>query len=127
MTDITKHVTSLKLSRELKEAGVLQNSYFYWHINKHGHPPVLNTEPDYQIITDVENYSAFLASELIYLINKANPALIIELTSINGKQWFTRPIGGLPHFKGDNPSDCIAKMLLYLIKEGLINVTSLGK
>lgn len=58
---LENHVTSLELSRKLKELGVKQESQFYWFIDSYSNMPILGyggqTHPD-------TICSAFLSSEL---------------------------------------------------------------
>lgn len=146
MTDIIKHVTSLELSKELKEAGVPQNSCFYWIKNSRGESKVVSerTVPGgisthfYEVLC-----SAFLASEIYNMLPVQ--ALDGDVVGYIPTQFsiYKQDVGCYCVYKNvsegsevdsdedlyecvaDTLADCIAKMLLYLIKEGLIDVESL--
>ena len=156
MTDITKHVTSLELSRELKEAGVPQKSLFIWVENSGIHECTYfgDGEDDFSLIlsgdymdSDIdkgtEEYSAFLASELGEMLpgeinlpfkNRKkrlhNHFLLIKKCSAGFKNmvsylnWNSQE---QLHERAETEANARGKMLLYLIKEGLVDVKSLGK
>lgn len=67
---ITTHVTSLEYSIRLKEAGILQESEFYWVKLDDEHYELLHIN-DVGMIThrNAPRWSAYLASELIAYID----------------------------------------------------------
>ena len=139
---ITNHVTSLDLSRRLKELGVKQESYFWWRQDN----ILCNFLQKGNYHPDFVWYSAYLASELDQLIAVAtngeyafitNEELTmgyrvyepimesegLELTRVGYKLEIIEGAG----IMDKNPADCRAKCLIYLIKNHLISVEELGK
>ena len=144
---ITTHVTSLELSRRLKELKVPQKSLFYWVSHFNGDEIVTEKGKDgyYKSVWD-DRCSAYLASELDQLIARATNgeyAFItneeqtmgyrvyepimesegLELTRVGYKLEVIKSAG----IMDENPADCRAKMLIYLIENHLISVEELGK
>ncbi len=139
MTNITDHVTSLELSKRLKELGVKQKSIFMWVEADHPTEKSKDTEPhlSYQAeeydntpVTDgwtLTSWSSYLASELGEML----------LVSINGtmpeiiKGWNfgeTEPKYCARYFDQDiipaadtNMANAIAKCIIHLIENDLVD------
>lgn len=122
---IEHHVTTLALSKRLKELGVPQNSYFYW-INPFGdwevsHPIVGDKFPKRY---EDRTYSAYLSSELGELM-KTLPWLLPEYR-INSQSWDIE----LRHeewVEGDTEANARASMLIYLLEHHIIDISQLQK
>ena len=146
---ITTHVTSLELSRRLKELGVLQKSLFIW--SYYPHVDNYHSEPEYNPLKEgVEqnglNISAYLASELDQLIARATNGEYAFITNEEQTMGYrvyepimeseglklTRTGYKLEVIKSagimdENHADCRAKMLIHLLENHLISVEELGK
>jgi len=110
---ITNHVTSLELSRRLKELKVEKESYFVW---VHG-----DLVPRKNIIIQTSNsdiFSAYLASELGEFIGNA-----LE----NGEDKDLPEELQPTTFQDIWNPDYLAKLLIWLIENHLISVEELGK
>jgi hypothetical protein len=116
----TKHVTSLEISKQLAEAGIVIKSEYVWC---HGDLiPIIN------IILETagsEIYPAPIATELLerlpdgceYGVNlvKLMSGYGVELTSYK-----TMPYDRLEFIQDKNPCDTLALLLIRLTKDGLI-------
>jgi len=127
------HVTDLNLSKQLEEEGVPQKSQFYWIDMPDGSWFVADKPFDRD---KGHFYSAFLASEIGEMLpafiytEEGTYDLMLEIIHV-GTEWeanyrWTQDVdnGGfhnLPEVDGDTLYECMAKMLLYLIKHNLIN------
>ena len=115
----TNHVTSLELSRRLKELGVPQNSIYYWCQQEGQKPAVIPKARAKRILSwHKEIISAYLASELGEFIGNSlengedkNIPKELQTTSI---QDIWKP-------------DYLAKLLIWLLENHLISVEELGK
>lgn len=138
---LSHHVTSRELSEKLKRAGVPQASQFYWMkpIGDNGKPNgeyFINYKDSYDFCDDDSHdhkmVSAFLASELGELlprkINKGKLWLVIE-TLNDGKGWACgyRNAEHWLFLETDTLPNVMAEMLLFLVENKLIDVTSLIK
>ena len=92
---LEKQVCSLELAKKLKELGVRQESIFYWE-KRDGWELVDDPYDD-----QFELYSAFTVAELG------------ELLEIHRGE-------GRPQYAEETESDYKAKMLIHLIKEGIV-------
>lgn len=122
---IERQVCNLELSKRIEELGVKQESYFYWckiigtdkwEINK------FSEDGEDQIkswLTDEIALSAFTVSELgeilpigieCYKREKDDYVVTYSISNYNYKQ-----------INDKNEADARAKMLIYLIENGLIN------
>jgi len=144
----TKHVVSLELARQMKEAGFPQVSEFYWIlcdefdakiVTKDGpidelcedsefsyDPPsvkydLLEDEKNGDLSDDIKIYSAYFASELGEWLNKIGADLFIKAYGEVFNFKGTGSVGLLGVINLIRLPDMSAKMLLYLAKEGLIN------
>lgn len=128
---IEEQVTSLELSKKLKELRVKQESLFYWKTYETDqfatatHPKIINfkEEPGF---SENSLYSAFTVAELGKLLpdavetNNTNWTLTTEKAFAGS--WTIRygwdvTISG----KADTEADARAKMLIYLIEHELMN------
>jgi len=139
---LTNHVTSLELSRRLKEAGVKQESCFEWRKYSLNKEPLLVQVPEDGIELailsgEIEwNASAFLSSELGEMLpNEHSYPMIIQDTNvkkrriklgIQNKTTSGQPIGDWIHVTVANTEqDARALLLLHLIEKGVIDVKTL--
>lgn len=113
---IEDHVTSLELSKKLKELGVKQESEYHWKVFYNGQPPELSRlTPDRS--NKFVNYSAFLASELEEML----PDYYATHHGEDGYRCFG---GEKIHSEvADTEANARAKMLIYLIENGLMEVS----
>lgn len=130
---LEQQVTSLELSKKLKELGVKQDSLFYWWLD----PTVEGDIPeivDHKPIKDIEGgmlslydvYSAFTVAELGEML----PVRIGENTHL--ECWFTALDEGMKYYhvgyRNNNDAtqnekteaDARAKMLIWLIERDYI-------
>lgn len=151
---IENHVTSLELSKRLKELGVKQDSYFNW---------IRDLKSDFRVYhiifpeftKDKEKYSAFTASELgemlpkKIVINKDSQEkteYFIDISFKSSKwvidynhyeyddvQSFCAEELNLPYnydfifFYDENEANCRAKLLIALIEQGYVKVEDMNK
>jgi len=130
---IEAHVTSLELSKRLKELGVPQKSIYYWKFPSEDANRVLpNVYGDYKpsIITQkwkdnlgacIIQCSAFLSSELGELLPfsvEGNKLRIIRGETRNWHIWYGPPTEGII---AENLCEALAKMLIYLIEQKLVS------
>jgi len=110
-------VTSLELSKRLKDLGVRQESLFFWQEWPNiGNKLVRFGDPIYDLVVHPEGEtwcSAFTVAELLLLINQKNSALIITLQSTGGR-WFIPPVASFPHFSGETAADALASMIIHV-------------
>lgn len=128
---MTTHVTSLELSRRLKELGVPQTSLLYWATD--GALLYLPLMPNQYV-----DCSAYLASELgemlpdiitgehLYSYQQARNWSDKRLPKHRLVYWFAGEIE-LYRVDADTEANARAKMLIYLIENNLISVEELGK
>lgn len=117
--NLQSQVASLDLSRKLKELGIKQESLFWWSICH-------DCEKEYPAGSVIwaldygkqhgENISAFTASELYVLI----PAK--HCNFYKNESGYVFSLFGEPNTYDVNLANCIAKMLIHLIENGLIEV-----
>lgn len=114
--NIEEQVINLDLAKRLKELGVKQDSLFYWeYIDENAYGVKF-----FPYCTPINNsvfihYSAFTVAELGQLLPCYHYETIISLRFIG----FHCPHFGIS-FKDDTEANCRAKMLIYLIENGLI-------
>ena len=123
-----KNCTSQPLSRRLCEAGIKQESEFYWIVPKNGVGGFIGdkTTANYGLEQGCSIYSAFLTSELLEML----PAQI-RLHKLkgyingNGKDQYTitdcSTNGTKKTLRASTPSEALGEMLLHLITNGLID------
>jgi hypothetical protein len=116
---LKRQLTSLELSKVLKDLGVKQESLFYWHnpfnddyweptASKRAYIEKKNVNP--------ENYSAFTVSELGEMLRWENLYI------------FGTPKELLHHIDGKNTeADARAKMLIYLLEKKMVTLEFINK
>jgi len=129
--------SNLELSKRLEELGVKQESLFYWWVcEEKAHtyincpdliPKIIDCKPK-----NLSGYSAFTASELGAMLPSIIPTetptkqdLKIDICKDINNRWLTAYFYNfnLPPkviIIGDTEADSRAKMLIYLIENGLI-------
>ena len=115
-----EQVTSLELSKKLKELDVKQVSIFYW---------LLTTMGEYEV-TDRGNvympedtfYSAFTVAELGLMFGKLTilSGYIPRFKYYSCRYFYSNEID--ERFEADTEADARAKMLIYLAENGLIEL-----
>lgn len=122
---LTNQVTSLEPSRKLRDLDVGQESLLKWEVGIRGTHLLWPRDPNERIIdtADVREYfAAFTVAELGemlpsgFLSGRAD-ALTTELPSL----YFCR-LEGFELTIANTEADARAKMLIYLIEQGLIKV-----
>ena len=112
-------VCNLELSKELKKLGVKQESLFYWTKNPFWFPVIGSWK---ESAKPKEAISAFTASELGEML----PEEIYSFHSIGRKgKWVCSPAicsRNVIDSEAETEVNCRAKMLIYLIKNKLINL-----
>lgn len=133
MTNIQKHVTSLELSKKLKELGFKQESYFSWiRRERERKYSVWNPteESEFSIGDEVDKIPAYLASELWELL----PEFLAESDGYYSRwhvTWSLLPDAelrmvnnimghSLEYFTDDDKSvaNVIARAMIYLMENG---------
>jgi hypothetical protein len=140
MKNLEKHLTNLKLSRRLEELGVPQESEFYWHrikdFNSKRYRNIINDSKKeiklsyatqrYIEGTEEKVYSAFLSSEIGEMLFKAFEKYGWDLIYKSYGEVFdykgTGIIGGLGIIRLMREPNMGAKMLIYLLENGLIKI-----
>jgi hypothetical protein len=119
-------VTSLELSKHLKQLGVKQDGLFFYHKQKFGNY-LLGNSPDYHDFLGGEHYSAFTASELLELLphiirlkNKNNNLLNMSKHEIYYYDIYSH--GRLVRFNNETFVNLLAKMLIHLIENNLLEI-----
>lgn len=138
---------SLELAKKLKELGVRRDSLFYWiksdYFNNEYYISIVNIDhmldDNKEILINlgheccesnnkiIESYSAFIASELLELFPMINgmPVELMKICGlINGIYYCCRYFGidgDILHVEdGKNAANACAKLLIYLIENGII-------
>lgn len=130
-------VTSFELSKRLKELGVKQDSYFYWCLDKdglNGGLPLFYRLQDIRRLNQSFYYpkdriAAFTVAELLEILPliNGNPLQLLKGYSIleYSPTYFSKydqilmSYETIETLKDENSANCLAKMLLYLIENGL--------
>ena len=124
---LEQQVSSLELSKRLKELGVKQESYFSWHRGN----SVKMFLVESTIVGDEENYPAFTVAELGEMLPKRAEIETFKsyvygsgfskwravLTFKDGEEM------RMPMDMSDTEADARAKMLIYLLEQGILNPT----
>jgi len=131
--NIEQHVTSLELSKRLKELGVQRESAFYW-AKWTGEPPcVCYTGGGY---TGVMQCSAFLASELGEMLPKEHHELghlqlwkRSDIMAGNQYAWTAEyhNNGGISAMCDGTLPNAMAQLLIHLIEQGIVDPNLITK
>lgn len=124
--NLLDQVTSLELSKKLYELGVKQESFFHWYVSKRSKYSFILESKTCNYVVDSQDtydiYSAFTASELWELLPAAidrNPIEILK-TWFSDKHRISIANGGIK-IEDDNLCNALAKMLVHLIENKLID------
>ena len=116
---IEEQVTSLEVSKKLKELGVEQESYFYW-VELQGYPCFYRgDELEYK---GEKTYSAFTVTELGELFKQIS--IIVSGYNVRMKKNYCRYLSYnivKAVFLEDTEANARGKMLIYLIEHNLID------
>lgn len=133
-----KHVTSLELSKKLKELGVPQNAYWCWYTND-GSSTLMHNPEGYRSMED-KTFDAFLSSELgeklpnwVFTVKDESNNFYCYASAETYAEYHranedTSPAWGDDDVIGDiadTEANARAKMLIYLIEQKLLDVNSL--
>lgn len=132
---IESHVTSLELSKRLKELGVKKESIFYWV--KHG-LNVVTCEENWQLeilthnLRSIPDYyiPAYLASELgeiLPLFSRAYNQLNIEKTDSGWNVEYSCSREFYKGFVEKYLTNALAKMLIHLLENNLVTLEQVNK
>ena len=140
---LEKQVTSLELSKELRDLGVKQDSYFWWY-HKRGQKWHIDSLLADRFLEDIFSVSAPTFAELLevlpdeIVISKNTIAYgkemnyFLFITKTRKTKWFNLPDYYISYKtlddvflhseREDTIVDAAAKVIIYLIKEGIIKV-----
>lgn len=129
-------LTSLVTSQRLRELGVPQDSLFYWVITLTTDYHISYTEGDKSLLPQERNdfYSAFTVAELGEMLpeevesKKENEYYLTIRRAFRG-QWevsYSNSQVSFIHQAADTLADAMAKMLIYLLENGLITLPAKG-
>lgn len=131
---LQNHVTSLELSKKLKELGVRKPSIHQW---VDGEIWDLTMQSDYQTpntVSQTEWLPAYLVSELGMMIPDGLVIGTVPNLSEDNKitQWVCQSYANLycdkiPHQVASTEADARAEMLIYLLENGLITINDVNK
>ncbi len=130
---IENHVVNLELSKKLREIGIEKKSIFYWMGEKiHSADNIIFEN---SIISKKGYYPAYLATELLELLPKTLESeeafekcrLVIDISNNNyityiddeGNEMYEMPS---EEIKNESLADALAKMLIYLVENRLMEV-----
>lgn len=123
---IEDQVVSLDLSRSLQEIGTEEESLFFWAKDKeHGYIVIPREEA--ALLNDEEIYHAFTVSELSEMLPGFidTPLVGVKMVLVIGQpiDWnvqYRAKGSSLVMHSAETLADAMAKMLLYLITEGIL-------
>lgn len=128
---LEQQVTSLELSRELKELGVRQDTAYVWYTN--GPHVSLLPCPDGLRPMESKTYSAYTLAELLHLLPSyiltegVRKWLSVEKVANEYEAKYQSSELEDGYMGAMQPANACARMLIYLIKNNLIDVSSLGE
>lgn len=134
--ELTKQVCSLELAKELKELGVPQKSYFYWHhhlgmaIDENCNPKepedygyhLLTNNGKVEVVDNKQSSSAFTVAELGEMLSKVNSEIFIKAYGDVFLFPGTQRVGLLGVVNLMKTPDMGAMMLIYLLEKKLITL-----
>jgi len=116
-------VASVEPAKKMKELGVKQDSIWVWIES-----PCMNSGYECSLSWNsdpyLENYSAFTVAELGEMLP---PSTYSMRLTISPDVWFCDSGLLIPRERAKTEADARAKMLIYLIKEGIIKTEEIGK
>lgn len=138
---LENQVVSLDLAKRLKELGVKQESLFYWVSGDIVALPEWRVAQKREIrlgkgqrTRDVETYSAFTVAELGEMLpgntgTKSEALYFVTQKGLMGRMWYCNAIDMLTNkprygYEGNTEADARAKILIYLLKNKLIETAS---
>jgi len=107
------HVTSLEISKQLKEAGFEKESLFYWYF--HPIDKIWHINYGIPVYSSTERYGSYIATEIVEEL----PNHGLSIYKVLGNLWCVEgqadndPV----KFRDEKLCDCLAKMWLWLNKE----------
>ncbi len=118
---LEQQVCSIELAKRLKELGVKQESFCWWHKDRLGSYELTQYTPSTNARKTDEFYSAFTVAELgdMELLKKFQ-CYTKFVNSSPDMRWICIPHIGYEHQYGDTEADARAKMLIYLLEEKFI-------
>jgi hypothetical protein len=128
---IENHVVNFELSKRLHDLGIRRDSIFYWFGIKEKKIAQRCSSSDF----DGSFISAYTASEILEMLpetiiagRKMDREHIFELKKINGKISVCYTDNGyeLGEQREINPSNSLAKMLIYLVENKLVEVDEIN-
>lgn len=126
---IQNHVTSRELSQALVDAGIVMETVFYWCSDLGEVTMSRNCKP-YEKAICVDHIPAPMSSELFEIMPNRSVDIEIRQYKQDNAYWceLIRD-SDCEYFVGgeEREVDARAKMLLYLLKEGIVTVESLRK
>jgi hypothetical protein len=125
-------VVSLELAQEMKELGAEQDSIWYWTwVDWNDETEWVIISQDSAARTNRETFSAYTTAELGEMLpgrmkTSDSGWNYLHTTKLeNTNEWSIAYFND--ELKGSSEADARAKMLLYLIKEGLVKAEEVGK
>lgn len=129
------HVTSLQLSKKLKELGVKQESLFYYiagnndpffrtDLGLYNSRGMCVSDTQFEYMVDSLKVSAFTVAELGEMFPQ-NIQLPFKKDGLAQEYWYWSSEKG--RHREDTEADARAKMLIYLLEQGIIKVEDINK
>lgn len=113
---LENQLVSLELAKKMKELGFPKNAYWTWYTN--GENKHLLHHEDGLRSMECKTFDAYAVAELAHILPKKSSGYLLHIQAV-GDKW---GIGyGRLEFKGDKLADLMAKMLIYLAENNLIN------
>jgi len=137
--NLSEQVISIELAKKLKELNVKQDSLFYWlnvpeivHMKLNDDGTIFYDENNCTVLDRIE-YKTFIGSPIAYNVSQEDTwsaftvAELGELIPSNYYNFYKNEngyifsINGLPNTSDPNVANAMAKMLIYLIENKLVN------